>query len=228
MKTEAIETCTIENNGIDAVLALFKGSGRQLVRNAYVLAEQAHRGQTRKRDGGTVPYIMHPVAVAHRLAQLGQPAEVVAAGVLHDTVEDCDVTLAEIQERFGAEVAFLVDGMTKVLSERKGPHIERDGSVSTDKDATFRKLLAYAHKDPRVLLVKLCDVAHNSSELYGLDLPAREKFAKHAVAFYAPLARALGQHELERSIRRDAGPWTTRQDDILLQYATPAELARLA
>lgn len=141
------------------------------VKSAYEFAENAHKGQFRA-DGKT-PYITHPVAVAHRLAtefercgERFQSSEryvsssnyisFVQAGLLHDVVEDCGIALEEIAKEFGNEVAFLVDGMTKVAREK-------DGKIESDKDATLRKIAAYGFKDPRLFLIKLCDVAHNSS-----------------------------------------------------------------
>ena len=178
------------------------------IRNAYAFAEQSHRGQFRA-DGKT-HYITHPLAVAHRLAtefeQYGATkyggvnpdscryVDVVQAGLLHDVVEDCGVSLEEIADKFGSEVSFLVDGMTKVVSER-------NGKIEADKDATLRKITAYGHKDPRLFLIKLCDVAHNSSGIANLAKEKQERFAKYGLEFYAPLAERLGFEKLAEEIR---------------------------
>ena len=179
------------------------------IRKTYAFAETAHKGQFRA-DGKT-PYITHPIAVAHRLAtefeQYGATenggmacpdscryVDVVQAGLLHDVVEDCGVSLEEIADEFGSEVSFLVDGMTKVVSER-------NGKIEADKDATLRKIAAYGHKDPRLFLIKLCDVAHNSSGIANLAKEKQERFAKYGIEFYAPLAERLGFEKLAEEIK---------------------------
>ncbi len=180
------------------------------VRKAYDFAEKSHKGQF--RADGTTSYITHPVAVAYRLAtefeQYGATkyggvacpdscryTAFIQAGLLHDVVEDCGITLEEVAEKFGREVSFLVDGMTKVV-------VEKDGKLEADKDATLRKIAAYGHKDPRVFLIKLCDVAHNSSGIANLAKEKQDRFAKYGIEFYAPLAERLGFEELAEEIRQ--------------------------
>lgn len=160
---------------------------KELIWDAYCVADAAHQGQFRKH--GFLPYITHPMAVASMLVKYKQAPEVIAAGLLHDTVEDCNRTLEGIKTRFGSEVAFLVDGVTKEAT----------------KEATLVKLVSYAKQDPRVLLIKLCDVAHNCTELNGLTPDAQARFAQYAVGFYAPLARMLGFPDLAEMIISSCG-----------------------
>ena len=179
------------------------------VRKTYDFAEKAHEGQF--RADGKNSYITHPLAVAHRLAtefeQYGATeyggvnspdsckyVAFVQAGLLHDVVEDCGVSLEEIAKDFGKEVSFLVDGMTKVVREK-------DEKIEADKDATLRKIAAYGFKDHRLFLIKLCDVAHNSSGIANLSEEKQKRFAKYGVEFYAPLAERLGFERLAEEIR---------------------------
>lgn len=180
------------------------------VRKTYEFAKKAHEGQFRA-DRKT-PYITHPRAVAHRLAtefaQYGATeygginfpdscryVAFVQAGLLHDVVEDCGIALEEIANNFGNEVSFLVDGMTKVVREK-------DEKIEADKDATLRKIAAYGFKDPRLFLIKLCDVAHNSSGIADLSEEIQKRFAKYGVEFYAPLAERLGFEKLAEEIKK--------------------------
>ncbi|MGO1422940.1 MAG: HD domain-containing protein, partial [Brachybacterium sp.] len=128
---------------LETMTAVSPKENPELVRRAYTVAEQAHRGQTRKSGD---PYITHPVSVAMILAELGSPAEVIAAALLHDTVEDTDYSLARLRSEFGEVIAVLVDGVTKLDKVTYGEAAQAE---------TVRKMIVAMSRDVRVLLIKL-------------------------------------------------------------------------
>src|SRR4029077_14399963 len=121
----------------------------ETLRRAYLLAESSHRGQMRKSGE---PYITHPLAVTLILAELGAETTTLTASLLHDTVEDTEVTLDQVGEEFGAEVRYLVDGVTKLEKVDYGAAAEPE---------TFRKMLVATGSDVRVMSIKLADRLHN-------------------------------------------------------------------
>ena len=145
----------------------------------------AHSGQT--RDTGS-PFIVHPIAVALLLVHRGRPdISTLIACVLHDTVEDADITLCVIREEHGCEVAGLVNGLTKLA----------------DKTATHRKIRVAGTIDSRVILIKLCDREHNLATLNGIpDKAKRLRIAKETLDFYVPLAREHGFDQLASDLAR--------------------------
>jgi GTP pyrophosphokinase len=162
------------------------------IRKAYFFAEQAHRSQTRESG---VPYITHPVAVARILADLHMDDPTIIAALLHDTVEDCNqVNLELVQEHFGAEVARLVDGVTKLKS--KSIEAQSDGQkAAADTTAaaeSLRKMLLAMAKDFRVMVIKLADRLHNMQTLGSLRPEKRTRIANETLNVYAPLAARLG------------------------------------
>ncbi len=167
-----------------------------MIDRAYALAEKAHDGQ-RRRSGE--PYICHPLSVAMILVELGMDSESIAAALMHDVVEDTDVTLADIQTRFGAEVALLVDGVTKLT--------QIDFSNVEDRQAeNLRKMLLAMSQDVRVMIIKLCDRLHNMRTGDAWPEQKRRDKAKETMEVYAPIAHRLGissiKEELEdRSLR---------------------------
>ncbi|MEJ7764324.1 MAG: bifunctional (p)ppGpp synthetase/guanosine-3',5'-bis(diphosphate) 3'-pyrophosphohydrolase [Acidimicrobiales bacterium] len=153
-----------------------------LVTRAYREAEQAHEGQLRKTGD---PYITHPVAVATILAKLGLDEVTLAAALLHDAVEDTSVTLEDIEERFGAPVAEIVDGLTKLDRVKFA-------SKEAQQAATVRKMLIAMAKDGRVLLIKLADRLHNMRTIAAMDEERQHRTAQETLDIYAPLAHRLG------------------------------------
>ncbi len=160
------------------------------IHRAYALAHKWHSGQIRKSGE---PFITHPLTVAMILAEYGMDADTIAAALLHDTVEDTDVTLDEVSREFGAEVARLIDGVTK---------LDRI-SFSTKEEqqaATIRKMVVAMAADVRVLLIKLADRLHNVRTLDALAPEKQERIARETLEIYAPLAHRLGVQEIKHEM----------------------------
>ena len=153
-----------------------------LVARAYHFALGAHAGQIRKSGE---PFLQHVVEVARILAQLRLDSTTVAAGLLHDVVEDTSVTQEQIESKFGAKIAALIDGVTKI--ERS--HLE---SREARQAETFRKMLQSMEKDFRVIFVKFADRLHNMRTLDALDAAQRQRISHETLEVYAPLAHRLG------------------------------------
>ncbi|MFV8756003.1 RelA/SpoT family protein [Nannocystaceae bacterium ST9] len=160
------------------------------VREAYELAEECHAGQMRKSGD---PYLIHPLRVARTLAGLGLDTPSVVAGILHDTVEDSELTVFDLTERFGREVAMLVDGVTKL---GKVPYL----STRENQAESFRKMLVAMSRDIRVLLVKLCDRLDNMRTLEAMPASKQRRIAQETADIFAPLARLLGIDWLRREL----------------------------
>ncbi len=166
-----------------------------LIDAAYVLAMQAHGKQI--RDNGDA-YITHPIAVANILADYRLDTASIVTGLLHDTVEDTGLKLPELQRRFGAEVAALVDGVTKLT------RLELQ-SDRTKQAENFRKLVLAMSKDIRVLLVKLADRLHNMRTLGFVRQPERrQRIARETMEIYAPLAERIGMDAMKTELQTRA------------------------
>jgi GTP diphosphokinase / guanosine-3',5'-bis(diphosphate) 3'-diphosphatase len=157
----------------------------RLVIRAYEVAERCHRGQQR-RSGD--PYISHPVAVATIAAELGMEAPTLCAALLHDTVEDTALSLADVTRDFGDEVGRLVDGVTKLDKVRYGESAEAE---------TIRKMVVAMARDPKVLIVKLADRLHNIRTVSWLPPDKQQRMAKQTLEIYAPLAHRLGMNAIK-------------------------------
>lgn len=161
------------------------------VKKAVEFATKAHEGQFRKTGE---PYIIHPLAVKKILEEWGMDEDTVIAGVLHDTVEDTDVTLEDIRREFGETVAFLVDGVTKVSKARKGMR-EIDTYLPKTRD-NFLRLMVALGDDIRVLIIKLADRLHNVRTLAALSPEKQRKIGKETLEVFAPLADRLNMGQL--------------------------------
>ncbi|VWX57254.1 bifunctional (p)ppGpp synthetase II and guanosine-3',5'-bis pyrophosphate 3'-pyrophosphohydrolase [Burkholderiales bacterium 8X] len=177
------------------------------VRRAYRFADEAHLGQL--RNSGE-PYITHPIAVAAQCAEWKLDAQALMAALLHDAIEDCGVTKVELIERFGAPVAELVDGLTKLDKLHFNTREENQAE-------SFRKMLLAMARDVRVILVKLADRTHN---MRTLDDAPREKWgriARETLEIYAPIAHRLGLNQSYRELQ-----------DLSFRYLRPWRYAILA
>jgi GTP pyrophosphokinase len=209
---------------------------RELIQRAYRVAEEAHREQ--KRHSGE-PYINHCLAVASILADLRVPPEVVAAGLLHDTVEDTTITLHEIKRDFGNTIAVLVDGVTKLTNlprvSRDDQHAEKangsNGSEPFDAtlnnialgrkqdlvSETLRKTFLAMGDDVRVVLIKLADRLHNMRTLGYMPENKRKRIAKETLDIFAPLANRLGIWQIKWEL-----------EDLGFRYLNPDKYKEIA
>lgn len=169
----------------------------ELIRRAYEFAERCHDGQARKSGE---PYISHCVAVARILAERRMDAASLAAGILHDTAEDCEVTHQEISEKFSPLVADLVEGVTKISSLRFGSRREQQVE-------NLRKMMLAMAKDIRVMIIKLADRLHNMRTLGGLDEDKRDRIARDTMDIYAPLANRLGMTRIKSELEDHCMRW---------------------
>ncbi|MER7349124.1 HD domain-containing protein [Streptomyces aurantiacus] len=174
------------------------------LRRAYVLAESSHRGQTRKSGE---PYITHPLAVTLILAQLGAETTTLTASLLHDTVEDTDVTLDQVRAEFGDDVCYLVDGVTKLEKVDYGAAAEPE---------TFRKMLVATGNDVRVMAIKLADRLHNMRTLGVMRPEKQARIAKVTRDVLIPLAERLGVQALK-----------TELEDLVFAILHPQECAEV-
>lgn len=174
--------------------------GFDRVHKAYVYAAQKHRGQLRKSGE---PYLSHPLSVAYILAQMNMDVDTVIGGLLHDTLEDTDSTYEEIAGLFGNDVAFIVDGVTKIGKIEFKSHEEKQAE-------NFRKMLVSMSKDVRVILIKLADRLHNMRTLDYLSDEKKRRIAQETMDIYAPMAHRMGiawiKWELEDSCFRILEP----------------------
>jgi GTP diphosphokinase / guanosine-3',5'-bis(diphosphate) 3'-diphosphatase len=160
------------------------------IERAYQMAERAHRDQYRKSGER---YINHPMSVALIIASQGLDDVTIAAALLHDAVEDTDISLADVEAACGADVAHIVDGVTKL--ERI-----RFDSKEEQQAATMRKMLVAMAKDLRVLMIKLADRLHNMRTIAGFSAEKQHRIASETLDIYAPLAHRLGMGELKQEL----------------------------
>src|SRR3979490_1895876 len=177
---------------LEKVRAYSPDADVELLRRAYVFSAFEHRGQVRHSGE---PYLIHPLAVADFLADMKLDAVAIAAGLLHDVVEDSLTTIARIQELFGPEVAHVVEGVTKISA------IPLSSSTSEERQAeNFRKMLLAMVDDIRVILVKLADRLHNMRTLQHLPEERRMKIAQETLDIYAPIANRLGMSKVKNEL----------------------------
>ncbi|MBQ4264683.1 MAG: bifunctional (p)ppGpp synthetase/guanosine-3',5'-bis(diphosphate) 3'-pyrophosphohydrolase [Clostridia bacterium] len=172
-----------------------------LVEKAYHFAQVAHEGQMRKSGE---PYFFHPLTVAGILAKLMLDPPTIAAGLLHDTVEDCEeVTLDVITKEFGQDVALLVDGVTKLKRLDFSSRVEQQAE-------SIRKMILAMSKDIRVVLIKLADRTHNMRTLKAQSPQSQRRIAQETLDIYAPLAHRLGVYKIKQEL-----------EDLCLRYLDP-------
>lgn len=179
--------------------------------HAVDFASHHHTGQKRKSGE---PYIIHPLHVASILIDWGMDIDTVLAGVLHDTVEDTEATLDEIENLFGRDVAFLVDGVTKVSQARAGMR-NLESYLPQTKD-NLSKLLIAVGQDVRVIIIKLADRLHNLSTLQHMKPEKQVKIARESLDVFAPMADRLGMGRVRMQI-----------EELAFSYLDPKEFHRL-
>ncbi len=185
---------------VERVAAYQPHADTSLLERAYYFAEEAHSGQMRKSGD---PYFVHPVRVAHTLTDLRLDLASVCAGLLHDVLEDTDATSEDLKKEFGAEIAELVDGVTKLT--------QINFTSKEDRQAeSFRKMVVAMARDIRVLLVKLCDRMDNMRTLEHMSAAGQERIARETSEIYAPLANRLGLHEIKSEL-----------EDLSFKYINP-------
>ncbi len=162
-----------------------KGYDMERIEKAYLLAEKAHSGQFRASGE---PYIVHPVEAAKITVQLGMDTDTVVTALLHDVVEDTDITLEEIKKEFGTDVANLVDGVTKLKQIKK----VNNASKEEQQAENVRKMFMAMAKDIRVIIVKLADRLHNMRTIDAKPVEKQRRIAHETMEIYAPLAHRLG------------------------------------
>ena len=193
-------------NNLDELLGRVRkyhpqADGEALIEKAYHFAENAHASQRRKSGE---PYFVHPLTVAGILASLMLDAPTIAAGLLHDTVEDCDcVSLETVEKEFGQEVAVLVDGVTKLGKLEFNSREEQQAE-------SLRKMILAMSRDIRVVLIKLADRLHNMRTLKFQSPEKQRLIAQETLDIYAPLAHRLGVYKIKQEL-----------EDLCLRYLDP-------
>jgi GTP pyrophosphokinase len=188
----------------ESLLAKFEkthpGEDSKPLRDAYLLALRMHHGQLRQSGE---PYLVHPLEVAHILADMTTDRTCLITGILHDLVEDTGVTIEEIRKQFGEDVATCVDGVTKLAKLKFYSREERQAE-------SVRKMLLAMVKDIRVVLVKLADRLHNMRTLAALSKERQERIAQETLEIYAPIAHRLGMGKVRAEL-----------EDLGFQYTDP-------
>nr|WP_298656358.1 RelA/SpoT family protein [uncultured Flavobacterium sp.] len=174
---------------------------KKLIRKAFDVAVDAHKEQRRKSGEA---YIFHPIAVAKIVAsQIGLGATAIAAALMHDVVEDTEITILDIEKMFNPKIAQIVEGLTKI------PRIKKDQEISLQAE-NFRKMLLTLHDDVRVILIKIADRLHNMQTMEGMADYKQAKIASETLYIYAPLAHRLGLYNIK-----------TQLEDLSLKYTEP-------
>lgn len=187
--------------------AKLKRGDKDLIRTAFEMAADAHK--TMRRKSGE-PYILHPIAVAKIcVEEIGLGVRSTICSLLHDTVEDTDITLDDIQREFGSEITKIVDGLTKISNVV---------DVNASKQAeNFKKILLTLTDDPRVILIKLADRLHNMRTLDSLKRENQLKISSETVYVYAPLAHRMGLYNIK-----------TEMEDLAMKYLEPFTYREIA
>ena len=171
-----------------------------IIRKAYKYAEEKHRGQLRESGED---YIYHPLSTAMILTTVSADCDTICAGLLHDVIEDCDVTKQEIEEEFNADIAKLVDGVSKISKMH----------FSTENEALveyYKKIIVGMSEDVRVIIIKLADRLHNMRTLWALPKEKQKQKAKEVLEILAPIAHHLGIHKIKSEL-----------EDLSLRYLKP-------
>ena len=216
-----LTTASIYSRDLESLLESLVGvkpSEQNLITAAYQRAEAAHAGQKRKSGE---PYFTHCVAVASILAEMHMDAETVAAGLLHDIVEDSDVTVEDLRSEFGAIIAKLVDGVTKLKNlpiKNVSPLVDSRRSSMVNREMEYiRKMLLTMGDDVRVVIVKLADRLHNMRTLGYLPQDRQSRVAQETMDIFAPLANRLGIWQMKWEL-----------EDLAFRYLNPEAYRSIA
>ena len=201
-----MEEVSIKKVIAEARKYLKKEENINMIEDAYEVAKKQHEGQFRMSGE---PYIIHPLSVAYMLCQLQAGPATVAAGLLHDVVEDTDITLDQVREQFGDDVASIVDGVTKIS---KLKYMTKEKVLAR----SHQKILLAMAKDVRVILVKLVDRLHNMRTLQYQTPEKQKRIAQETLNLYAPLAHRLGMYRLKAEL-----------EDLSYKYTNPDEYTRV-
>lgn len=178
------------------------------VQDAFLLGQRAHEGQLRKSGE---PYFTHPVAIAHMLADMGGDADAIIAALLHDTVEDTDVSLAQIRMEFGETVGNLIDGLTKMERSDMGDSPSLDEQIET-----LRKMFTLMQQDVRIMVIKLVDRLHNMQTVEFLSPEKQRALAQETLDVYVKIADRLSMQDLRDEL-----------ESLCMEVLNPAELEAL-
>src|SRR5919202_186402 len=190
-----------------ALRSKLKKGDKELVRHAFEIAAEAHK--TMRRKSGE-PYIIHPLTVAMIcVEEIGMGVRSTICALLHDTVEDTDITLEDVQREFGNEIARIVDGLTKISTV-----VDINESQQAEN---FRKILLTLTDDPRVILIKLADRLHNMRTLDSMKPEKQLKISSETIYIYAPLAHRMGLYGIK-----------TELEDLAMKYLEPDSYQYLA
>lgn len=174
---------------------------KKIIRKAFDVAVEAHKEQRRKSGEA---YIFHPIAVAKIVARdIGLGSTAIAAALMHDVVEDTEITVQDIEKMFNPKIAQIVEGLTKI------PKVKQDQEISLQAE-NFRKMLLTLHDDVRVILIKIADRLHNMQTMDGMADYKQAKIASETLYIYAPLAHRLGLYNIK-----------TKLEDLGLKYTEP-------
>jgi GTP pyrophosphokinase len=187
--------------------------GQKLVRDALEFATEAHAGQLRKNGD---PVITHPLSAAETIAALQLDAATIAGALLHDVQEDCGIANADIERRFGGEVAQMVEGVTK-LGLISGQAADAETTDKHLQAENLRKMFLAMAQDIRVVIIKLADRLHNMRTLWALDRDDQKRIARETMEIYAPLAARLGIWEMKWQL-----------EDLAFRYLQPEQYKRVA
>ena len=212
-ETESTQACL--ERLVSVLVTYLSEPDIEKIKEAFVLAQERHRPQVRASGE---PYILHPIEVAIILAAFKMDTPTIVATILHDTVEDTETTLLEIEERFGSEVKMLVDGVTKLtaISSRQGRDSPTPRSKQMAAAENLRKIFLAMAKDLRVILIKLADRLHNLRTLGSLRPDKQRRIASETLEIFTPIASRLGVFELK-----------TELEDLCFRYVYPEEHAEL-
>ncbi|MGB2843767.1 MAG: HD domain-containing protein, partial [Candidatus Aminicenantaceae bacterium] len=192
---------------LEKVSSSFDEKDITLLKKAYVFAAQAHKGQTR-RSGE--PYLSHSLEVAAMLSDMKLDITTLAAGLLHDVLEDTEITAVELMDTFGKEITHLVEGVTKISRVQ-------ESSPETRQAESIRKIIIAMTDDLRVIFIKLADRIHNLKTLKFLPEDKQKQVAKETLDIYAPIANRLGMGRIQAEL-----------EDLSFRYVDPIDYFKVA